>query len=75
MNIVEVRSRIRRLSVPRRSVERDDGSDRRQCTDRRKNIEENQVEEIQDDSKKYVRINLTPGEKTMLQDMYLLEDE
>jgi hypothetical protein len=77
MNIVEGRSNLRRLSVPRRSAERDDG-DRRQC-DRRQGPEAVDVasteENDQGAQKKYVRVSLTPGERTLLQDMYLIEDK
>ncbi|WP_394752407.1 hypothetical protein [Crenothrix sp.] len=76
MNIVEGRSNLRRLSVPRRTAQRDEGGDRRQC-DRRQEAEGvDKVEENdQDTQKKYVRVSVTPGERTLLQDMYLIEDE
>jgi hypothetical protein len=76
MNVVDVRSNLRRLSVPRRSAERAEGGDRRQCGDRRQEVVDvASVEEIdQETQKKYVRVSLTPGERTLLQDMYLTED-
>lgn len=74
MNIIEGRNNLRRLSVPRRSVERD-GEDRRRGADRRQNSLETQ-NYLEEDAapKKFVRINVTPGERTLLQDMYLIED-
>lgn len=79
MNIVEGRTNLRRLSVPRRSAERDaSGDDRRQCDRRQQesvDVSSNVEEVIQDTQKKYVRISITPGERTLLQDMYLIEGE
>jgi hypothetical protein len=74
MNIVEVRNSLRRLSVPRRSAERE-GSDRRQLDRRQEDIEARMAEVNDGASKKYVRVNVTPGERTLLQDMYLMDDE
>lgn len=81
MNVVDVRSNLRRLSVPRRNAERADSSDRRQGERRQQVVGESDVADsmfdaLEDDTqKKYVRVSLTPGERTLLQDMYLIENE
>jgi hypothetical protein len=78
MNIVEGRTGLRRLSVPRRSAERGDSSDRRQGDRRQATaLEDNDIEQLNVDEapKKFVRVSLTPGERTLIQDMYLIEDE
>lgn len=77
MNIVEGRTGLRRLSVPRRSAERGD-SDRRQG-DRRQasGLEDNDIEQLnaEEAPRKFVRVSVTPGERTLIQDMYLIEEE
>ena len=77
MNIVEGRTGLRRLSVPRRSAERG-GADRRQGDRRQSAVaENNDLEQLTcgEAPRKLVRVSLTPGERTLIQDMYLIEDE
>jgi hypothetical protein len=79
MNIVEGRTGLRRLSVPRRAAEREESGDRRNC-DRRQQIEGEEgvlTEEVSEESaaKKFVRVSVTPGERTLIQDMYLIEGD
>jgi hypothetical protein len=75
MNIVDARTSLRRLSVPRRSVERE-GLDRRQKERRQNVVDENMLDgDESGEYTKYVRVSLTPGEKNLLQDMYLIEQD
>jgi hypothetical protein len=69
MNVTDMRQKLRRSAINKLNGNSQSEEERRKAADRRQQaIESSQVEsETQ-------RIWLTPGERTLIEDLYLLED-
>jgi hypothetical protein len=68
MNVTDLRERLRRSSISRRLTERK--NDERRKIERRLMLGESGSAETN-----IKRIWLTPGERTLIEDLYLLDDE
>jgi hypothetical protein len=67
LNVTDLRTKLRRTTTDQQPSAKDD--ERRKVSDRR--VLPTEPSEIKDNTQ---RIWLTPGERTLIEDLYLLED-
>jgi hypothetical protein len=68
LNVTDLRAKLRRSKMSRRSKERS-ADERRKAERRELSARPNEAED------NVQRIWLTPGERTLIEDLYLLDDE